>query len=283
MGSDAVLMVLSLISSFFNAVNSLYAKKIVGEMKDNNSFIVTSFAYIGILLSFSLPWMYSFEVNATSISILLLVIVLDTLANVLFFLSMERIEVSVLAVYLALTPLFTFIPNAFINGFNPVVLISVLFIITGVYFLNLSGKNPLTPFIELKKPGNLLGIATAVVYGVSMVPTQQLLIHEWINPVTLYFYRAIGIAVLIYLIYRPKVWFPSLHGHITLRGISVIIQWLCLFTALKFADGTLVVALAYTSPLFAVFLAWIYFKEKITAAKLAACIITVMGIVFTIS
>ncbi|MDP4163633.1 MAG: DMT family transporter [Bacillota bacterium] len=277
------MLVLSLISSFFNAVNSLYAKRIVSEMKDNNSFIVTSFVFIAIILAFALPWFYMFHASAISIGLVLLVVSLDTLANVLFFLSMERIEVSTLAVYLALTPMFTFIPNALLFGFHPLVLVSVLFIIIGVYFLNLKGRNPLSPFIELRKAGNLLGIGTAIVYGISMVPTQQLLLHAWINPVTLYFFRSCGIAIITYLLYRPKVWFPKLHFHLGMRGITVLIQWLCLFTALKYADGTIVVSLAYTSPLFAIFLAWIYFKERITVAKLAACCITIAGIIFTIT
>ncbi|MGG1677111.1 EamA family transporter [Neobacillus sp. NRS-1170] len=127
-----------------------------------------------------------------------------------------------------------------------------------------------------------MGIASAVTFGVSTVPSQQLLIHEWINPVTLYFYRSCGIALCTYLIYRPKIWFPSLHGHLSIRGITVIIQWICLFTALKFADGTLVVSLAFTSPLFAVFLAWLYFNERITPAKLTACVITILGIIITV-
>lgn len=276
------LLFLSLISSFFNAVNALYAKKIVTEMKDNNSFIVTSFAYVALLLGFSLPWQYSFHASLASIGLLSIVIGLDTLANILFFQAMQRIEVSALAVYLALTPLFTFIPNAIIHGFNLFALFSMLFIISGIYFLNLKGKNPLTPFLELRKAGNLFGIATAALYGVSMVPTQQLLVHDWTNPVTLYFYRSAGIAIIMYILYRPKVWFPKLQIHLGLRGITVIIQWIALFTALKFADGTLVVTLAYTSPLFAIFLAWFYFKERITRAKLAASLITITGIVITI-
>ncbi|MGG1677112.1 EamA family transporter [Neobacillus sp. NRS-1170] len=137
---------LSLISSFFNAVNALYAKKIVTEMKDNNSFIVSSFAYIDFLLGLSLPWLYSFKANPVSITLLVGVIFLDMLGNILFFKTMERIEVSVLSVYMALTPLFTFMPNTFLYGFHPFVLVSVLFIIVGVYFLNLKGPNPLTPF-----------------------------------------------------------------------------------------------------------------------------------------
>ncbi|WHY88419.1 DMT family transporter [Neobacillus novalis] len=273
---------LSLISSFFNALNALYAKKIVGEMRDNNSFIVTSFAFVGLFLGLTLPWLYLFKANAVSIPLLLLVVLLDMAGNLLFFKAMERIEVSVLSVYMALTPLFTFIPNSFLNGFHPFVLVSVLFIMVGVYFLNLKGRNPLTPFLELKKPGNLLGIAAAVVFGVSMVPSQQLLVHGWVNPVTLYFYRASGIAAITYLLYRPKLWFPGLNKHLSLRGMTVIIQWICLFTALKFADGTLVVSLAFTSPLFAVFLAWFYFKERITPAKLTACVITILGIIITV-
>jgi drug/metabolite transporter (DMT)-like permease len=276
------MLFLSLVSSFFNALNALYAKKIVGEMKDNNSFIVTSFAYIGLFLALTLPWLYLFKPNPASISLLCLVVVLDMLGNMLFFKAMQKIEVSVLSVYMALTPLFTFIPNSFLFGFHPFVLVSVLFIMVGVYFLNLKGRNPLTPFLELKKPGNLLGIASAVVFGVSMVPSQQLLIHDWVNPVTLYFYRACGIAVMTYLIYRPKVWFPSLHKHLSLRGLTVILQWICLFTALKYADGTLVVSLAFTSPLFAVFLAGYYFKERITPAKLTACVITIVGIIISV-
>jgi drug/metabolite transporter (DMT)-like permease len=276
------MLFLSLISSFFNALNALYAKKIIQEMKDNNSFIVTSFAYIGLFLGLTLPWMYSFKANPVSVFLLIVVILLDMSANFLFFKAMERIEVSTLSVYMALTPLFTFIPNTFLYGFHPFVLVSMLIMMVGVYFLNLKGRNPLTPFYELKKPGNLLGIAAAILFGVSMVPTQQLLIHQWVNPITLYFFRSCGIAAITYLIYRPKIWFPSLHGHLSLRGFTVIIQWMCLLTALKFADGTLVVAFAYTSPIFAVFLAWFYFKERITLAKLTACIITILGIVITV-
>jgi drug/metabolite transporter (DMT)-like permease len=276
------MLFLSLISSFFNAINTLYAKKIILEMKDNNSFIVVSFAYVAVLLGLTLPWLYFFKVNLLSVSLLLMVILFDMTANFLFFKSMEKIEVSTLSVYIALTPLFTFIPNTFLYGFQPFVLVSVLFIIIGVYFLNLKGPNPLTPFHVLKKPGNLLGIATAILFGISMVPSQQLLIHQWINPFTLYFFRSSGIAVITYLIYRPKIWFPSLHLHLGLRGITVIIQWVCLLTALRFSDGTLVVALAFTSPIFVVFLAWFYFKERITLTKLTACVITILGIVITV-
>jgi drug/metabolite transporter (DMT)-like permease len=276
------MLFLSLVSSFFNAVNTLYAKKLIIEMKDNNSFIVTSFAYIAVFLGLTLPWMYSFHANPVSISLLFMVILFDMTANFLFFKSMGKIEVSTLSVYIALTPLFTFIPNTFLYGFQPFVLVSMLFIIFGLYFLNLKGRNPLTPFHELRNPGNLLGIATAVLFGISMVPSQQLLVHQWVNPVTLYFYRSLGIAVITYLIYRPKIWFPSLHLHLSVRGLTVIVQWVCLLTALKFADGTLVVALAFTSPIFAVFLAYIYFKERITIAKLTACLITIIGIVITV-
>jgi drug/metabolite transporter (DMT)-like permease len=276
------MLFLSLVSSFFNAVNTLYAKKLIIEMKDNNSFIVTSFAYIAVFLGLTLPWMYFFDANPESIALLIMVILFDMTANFLFFKSMGKIEVSTLSVYIALTPLFTFIPNTFLYGFKPFVLVSMLFIIVGVYFLNLKGRNPLTPFHELRNSGNLLGIATAVLFGISMVPSQQLLVHQWVNPVTLYFYRSLGIAAITYLIYRPKIWFPSLHLHLSVRGLTVIVQWVCLLTALKFADGTLVVSLAFTSPIFAVFLAYIYFKERITIAKLTACLITIIGIVITV-
>ncbi|WP_246944688.1 DMT family transporter [Bacillus pinisoli] len=276
------MLLLSLISSFFNAVNTLYAKKLIIEMKDNNSFIVASFAYIAFLLALTLPWLYSFNAHLISITLLIVVILFDMSANFLFFKSMKRIEVSTLSVYVALTPLFTFIPNTILYGFHPFVLISVLFITVGIYFLNLKDRNPLSPFLELKNKGNLLGIGTAVLFGLSMVPSQQLLIHQWINPVTLYFFRSAGIAILTYLIYRPKIWFPSLHVHLSVRGLLVIVQWVSLLTALTFADGTLVVALAFTSPIFAVFLAWFYFKERITVAKLTACVITITGIVITV-
>ena len=126
------MLFLSLISSFFNALNALYAKKIVGEMKDNNSFIVTSFAYIGVFLGLTLPWLYLFKANAISISLLILVVLLDMLGNLLFFKAMNKIEVSVLSVYMALTPLFTFIPNSILYGFHPFGLVSFLFIMVGV-------------------------------------------------------------------------------------------------------------------------------------------------------
>jgi drug/metabolite transporter (DMT)-like permease len=272
------MFLLALTSSFLNAVNSLYAKKITVSMKDNNSFIVTAFLLVAAFLGCVMPWFYSFTPSPLSLGLLLLVVVLDTVSNVLFFMALSRIEVSRLAVYTALTPLFTFIPNSMLHGFHLHVLLPVLLIVLGVYFLNVRGRDPLSPLLELKKPGNLLGLATAFVSGISMVPTQQLLVHQWINAPTLYFYRAFGIALIIYILYRPKLWFPKLAVHQSFRSLLAIMQWLCLFSALRLADGTLVVALAYTSPVFAVFLARIYYREQITAAKLAACCITVIGI-----
>ncbi|QKE73755.1 DMT family transporter [Arthrobacter citreus] len=273
---------LALISSFLNAVNALYAKKITLQMKDNNSFIVTSFLVVTILLGCVMPWYYSFSATPVSMGLLLIVILLDTVSNVSFFLALGRIEVSQLAVYTALTPLFTFIPNSILHGFDVHILIPVLLIVLGVYFLNIKGKNLLSPLVEIKKPGNLLGVAAAVSAGLSMVPTQQLLVHQLINAPTLYFFRATGIALIIYLLYRPKIWYPGLNKHLSMRGVLAIAQWIALFAALKIADGTLVVALAYTSPIFALVLARIYYKEKITAAKLIACCITILGILFII-
>jgi drug/metabolite transporter (DMT)-like permease len=271
---------LALTSSFLNAVNALYAKKITLQMKDNNSFIVVSFLLVGLMLGCVMPWYYSFSITPVSMGLLVVVIVLDTVSNVLFFLALGRIQVSHLAVYTALTPLFTFIPNSMLHGFNVHILIPVLLIVLGVYFLNVKGRNLLTPLIELKKTGNLLGLATAVFSGLSMVPTQQLLVHQWVNAPTLYFFRACGIALIIYLLYRPKLWFPELGTHLSIRSLFAVIQWVSLLSALRLADGTLVVALAYTSPLFALFLARIYYKEPITTAKLIACCITILGILF---
>ncbi|MGG3470037.1 DMT family transporter [Neobacillus pocheonensis] len=275
------MFLLALMSSFFNAAVTLYAKKIMGEMKNSYSFIVTSFISVSILLACSMPWLFSFHANMISVGLLVVVILLDTISNILFFKSMERIEVSRLAVYSSLTPLFTFLPNIFISGFHTKTLISVFFIVLGIYFLNLKGRDPLAPLFELKKAGNMLGILASVLIGISMVPTQQLLIHQWTNAPTLYLMRAAGISFLIYIIYRPKLWFPKLNVTLGARGVLSIIQWMCLLTALKWADGTLVVALAYTSPLFVLFLARIYFKEKITIPKVAACAITIVGIVWT--
>ncbi|UOF91312.1 DMT family transporter [Fodinisporobacter ferrooxydans] len=271
------MFVLSLISSLLNAVNAIYAKKIILDIRDNNSFMVITFAIVAVLLGVSMPWEYSFHVTLHSLLLLILVIALDTTANVLFFKTMERIEVSILAAYSALTPLFTYVVDSFFVGFDLHILISVVIIVCGIYLLNIKGKNPLTPLIELKNPGNLLGLATAMVYGVSMVPTQQLLLHD-INPPTMYMFRASGIALVIFLLYRPKLWFPRQMAHLSLRSLSVIGQWLCLFTALRLANGTLVVALSYTSPLFAIFLARFIFQEKITWGKIAASTITILGI-----
>jgi drug/metabolite transporter (DMT)-like permease len=269
---------LALFSSFLNAVNSLYAKKITSDIRDNNSFIVVSFLFVGVFLAFSMPWTYQFHPTTASVLLVLLVIGLDTSANVLFFMAMDRIEVSALAVYLSLTPFFTFVVNSFLHGFHGRVLGSVLVIVFGVYLLNLKGKGLLDPFRELRQKGNLYALATAALYGISMAPTQVLLVHEWLNPATLYMFRSFGIAVLIYALYRPKIWFPQQNVHLTLRGLTVIAQWLALFVALKIADGTVVVSLAYTSPLFAVLLARVFFRERITAAKLVACLIIIAGI-----
>ncbi|MGZ4106346.1 MAG: EamA family transporter [Tumebacillaceae bacterium] len=272
------MIVLSLFSSFLNAVNSLYAKKITQDIRDNNSFIVASFLFVGVFLACAMPFVYSFHATTASLLLLALVIVLDTTSNVLFFKALERIEVSSLAVYLSLTPFFTFVVNACLHGFSLHVLGSVVIIVFGVYLLNLKGKNLLGPFLELKQKGNLLALATAACFGISMVPTQEILVHGFANPPTLYMFRSFGIAVLIYALYRPKVWFPKQIMHLSFRGITVIGQWVALLTALRLADGTVVVALAYTSPLFAVLLARIFFRERVTVGKLVACVIIVLGI-----
>jgi uncharacterized membrane protein len=269
---------LALFSSFLNAVNSLYAKKITQDIRDNNSFIVVSFLVVGLFLACTMPFLYSFQATTKSVLLLALVIVLDTTSNVLFFKALDRIEVSTLAVYLSLTPFFTFVLNACLHGFSLHVLGSVAIIVFGVYLLNLKNKNLLGPFVELKQKGNLFALATAAVYGISMVPTQEILVQGFANPPTLYLFRSFGIAVLLYAVYRPKLWFPKQAVHLGFRGLTVIGQWIALLAALRIADGTIVVALAYTSPLFAVLLARIFFRERVTIGKLIACVIIVCGI-----
>lgn len=269
---------LALFCSFLNAVNSLYAKKISNEIRDNNSFIVAQFLYVGVFLALSMPFAFSFHVTVKSVLLLLLIICLDTTSNVLFFKALDHIEVSMLAVYLSLTPFFTFVLNSILHGFDWHVLLSVVIIVFGVYLLNLKGKNPLQPFLELKQKGNLFALATAAGYGISMVPTQDLLVGGYFNPPTLFMFRSLGIAALLFVLYRPKVWFPKQNLHLTLRGLTVVAQWVALLFALRMANGTVVVALAYTSPLFAVFLARMFFKERVTIGKLVACVIIVLGI-----
>ena len=62
--------------------------------------------------------------------------------------------------------------------------------------------------------------------------------------------------------------------------VSVTLFNVCYFTCISLSEASIAVVLLYTSPVFVIILARIFFKEKITRNKFIALVLTIIGCVF---
>lgn len=281
---ENILLLIPLTSACFGAFSNIIAKKVLKDI-DSEIFLPINFFILFLMMTPLIFFFFKFSSPVLAISLIVLIGLIDSIANYLFFTAVQIGEVSHVTPIYSLAPFFTilfaslFLPQQL--GINfALVAMAMTF---GVYILNIKGTSIFGPIRNLKDKNNYLALGSAVFFGLSAIPT-KLALSEFavVNPVTLYWLRALVVGTVLFLIFRPKVSsFSRKDLSLTVfRDVFVIIQWILLFYSIMWSNVILAVALANTIPLFTLIFAKIAFDEKITPQKIVAIMIIVGAITY---
>lgn len=261
---------LALFSSFMGAIATILARTLLKDLKAKDIMGVNFLVMGATLLLFS-PIFYFFEATWVSMALVFLIAGIDTLANYLYFKTLEKMEASAAAPVLSLAPAFAFLSSWVLldETLDLRTTLTSIAIITLVVFFS-SGK------IEFKAKSLLpllLPLASSLLFGLSSIPAKYLLSTiEAINSPTLYMIRAgfIGLLSLLLFKFRFESISQKQFRFIFLRGLVVITQFLLLYYALASGSTGVTVTLANLNPIFVFLLGMIFLQEKWSLKKLAA-------------
>src|SRR5712691_3492120 len=136
-----------------------------------------------------------------------------------------------------------------------------------------------------RRIGVLLIIVSAASFGTLPIFT-RLAYRAGAEPVTLLALRfALASIVMVAIIAARKIPFPrgrTLLGLVLMGAIGYVGQSLAYFTALTMASAALVALLLYLYPALVTLLAALFFKERLTFAKMGAILLALVGTTLTI-
>ncbi len=279
-----IILLIPLSSAFFGAFSNILAKKILKEIT-SKVFVPINFFVIFFLMTPVV--IFSFKLTLIPITIILIILIgiIDAFANYFIFSSIEKGEISHVTPIFCLAPLFTvlftglFLPQQF----NMKVIAASIAITLSVYILNIKTKSFIEPIKSILTQENYFALIGAILFGLSAIPAKFVLTEYAVtSPATLYWIRALIIALVLSILFKPKISQLSKKdiSFIAFRDIFVIIQWILLFYSIMISNVILAVTLANTIPLFTLIMARFAFKEKITFQKVIAIIIIMLAILY---
>lgn len=256
---------LAIASALFGGITKIHARFIMKGLKSKTMVTLGFFSIALLMLPFS-PFFFQFEWNRTSIGLILLVVIIDSLANLCYFRTLEKTEASHAAPLLSLAPIFTFIAAYFFldQGLKPEHFTALALLLLIVAFSK-EGH-------ELKTLGRqtiLPALGFSLLFGLSAIPIKLLLSHyEFTNAASLYWMRSILIALLILPFSMDSLTVSKkMLAHIFARSCFVIIGWVLLYHAIKLGDASIVMTLGNLTPIFVFIFAALFLKERITPLR----------------
>lgn len=262
-------------AAFFGAIANLMARFLLKKIKSQNIFWF-NFVIMGVSLALLSPLFYFFEATSTTMTILVCVALIDTLANLSYFKAFEKLEAGAVTPVLSLAPIITFVMGFFL--LSDVVTLNTFLVSLGIIIGVLIFSLDKSDLKGIKSSHFRYAIFAAILFGISAIPSKYLLdTLGAINAPTLYMFRAGYIASFSLLFFKPSIPDISLSQFriLFLRSVFVIVQWLLIYKSLTIGNAGVTLTLANVSPVFTFILAAIFLKEKITARKVLASMLIV--------
>jgi uncharacterized membrane protein len=268
---------IAVISAIFAAIANILARVLLKNL-NSKSILSINFAIMAITLALLSPFFYRFDLSPESLSLLIVVGAIDTLANYFYFKTFEKTEASIATPILSLAPGFTFLFSWLFIGDKVSLRTLILTII--IIFLIVLFSIDFKKFKHFKAAALIPALASSFLFGVSAVPSKYLLsnLHA-INSPTLYMIRAGFIAIFGLLLFG----LPPLrkitnrqYGFIFIRGLFVITQWLLLYYALTKGNAGVVVTLGNITPIFVFVFSVIFLRENPTIKKISAAMLVLI-------
>jgi drug/metabolite transporter (DMT)-like permease len=267
---------IAIASALLAAIANILARTLLKDLKAKN-IVGINFLTMGATLMLISPMFYFFDPSIKTISLLIVIGFIDTLANYYYFKVFEKTEASVATPILSLAPVFTFFFGWILLSEKVTIttfILSILIVLLIIWFS--ADKKTFSQFkIDTLKPA----LIASFLFGLSAIPAKELLTNEAaINSPTLYMYRAALIAMfsLIFFNFQIKGISTKQYRLIFFRGLFVIGQWLLLYYALTAGSAGVTITLANITPVFVFILGALFLKEAITTKKLLAALSVVI-------
>lgn len=266
--------IIALGSAFFAAIANILARTLLkGDLKSRDMLGINFLTMTSVLVLFS-PAFYHFDVTHYAILLVILVGMIDALANYFYFKTFEKTEASIATPILSLAPGITFLFSWFLMG--DVVSVTTYIICIVILFLIIIFSADFKNFGKFK--GNTLypALIASALFGISAIPSKILLdnLHA-INAPTLYMYRAgiIALFALLFLKFPVRDISVKQYRIIFVRSLFVITQWLLLYFALSKGNAGVAVTLGNVTPIFVFILGAVFLSEKITVKKIVTAVL----------
>lgn len=259
---------IAIISAILGAIATVLARTLLKEVKAKEILAINFFT-MGIVLLLVSPLFYHFDATLKTMGIVILIALIDTVANYFFFKTFEKTEASVASPLLSLAPVFSFIFGwiflADVTSGKSFLLSIAILILIIIFSTDLNNKQ------KFREATLWPALCSSILFGISAIPSKYLLstVHA-INAPTLYMFRAGFIALFSVLIFRftlanlTTTQYRIIFG----RGLVVITQWILLYYALTLGNTGVTVTLGNITPIFVFILSIIFLREKITVKKI---------------
>lgn len=269
---------IAIFSALLGSIATILARTLLRNLKTQD-ILAINFFIMGTVLVLLSPLFYMFHASILTMSLVLLIALIDTAANYFFFKTFEQTDASVAAPLLSLAPAFTFFFSWVLLGDRAT--IGSLLASISILILILIFSIDFSRFDAFKKATLWPAIISSILFGISSIPAKYLLnnLHA-INAPTLYMFRAGFIALFAVLLFNFSVTSLSISQIriIFFRGLVVISQWILLYYALTLGNAGSVVTLGNITPVFVFLLSIVFLKEKPTLKK-----ITCAGLILALS
>jgi drug/metabolite transporter (DMT)-like permease len=272
--------IIAIVSAFFAAIANILARTLLKDLRSRDIIGINFLTLAVTLLIFS-PLFYHFDASLLAFGLIILIALIDALANFFYFKTFEQTEASVATPILSLAPAVTFLTGwIFLTDIASwqtyLYAIAIIFLV--IYF-SVDLKN----FSKFKNVTLFPALAASFLFGISAIPTKYLLSTlKVINAPTLFMFRAGFIALFALLIFKFPLKRISFHQYwfIFIRGLFVIAQWVLLYFALSVGNAGVTITLGNITPIFVFIISLIFLKEHFTWKKaIAAILILVLSII----
>jgi len=287
METNQISLMLGIFSAIIGALTNILAKRVMNFSRTKD-FLSLNFLLIFLILAIFSPLYFEFKCTALSITIILIVSLVDAVGNYLYFKSFEVCDTITASSILALSPVFTLILSLLLQGTYSLRInqtLAVCLTISGVVLLSRQIQASPTSHNLPWKQGNifkiLLPLGSAFIFGTTIFPVKYLFSQELTNPATFYMLRAAVIAITTFFLVRPSFsWLnQQTFTFITGRAALVLVQFLLLYYALNAGNPAVVKVASDSSPLFVIFLSAIFFQESITRTKILGSVLVISGLI----
>jgi len=279
-------MIFPIIAALSLAIATIM-EKVVLVKKGINSKLFQVATFLAAVL-FMLPLLYFFwdlepqALQLSNILIMLAVIAISVLANYLLFFALKWEKVSNIEPAIIMEPLFTVLLAVIFSFFtvglfdrNPNVLIPALIAAGALIFSHVRKAH-----LDCNKYV-LAAVGASFLFALELVISRVIL--DYYSPISLYFVRCLGVLIISFLLFRPKlssIKDTKVKWEIFLTGALWVVYRVLVyygFLSLGVISTILIVMLA---PVFVYLFAKFFLKEKLTWRNIVASIIIIACVAY---